>query len=65
MKLSEPDSFCQQNRQVLLVRPNDTAGRDLKALTDLEILSAQGKGRAAHYVMRVPAEPTRISLCSM
>jgi predicted HTH transcriptional regulator len=33
---------------------NDTAGRDLKALTDLGILAAQGKGRAVRYVAPEP-----------
>ena len=30
----------------------DTAGRDLKALTELGLLEAQGKGRAARYVTK-------------
>ncbi len=34
---------------------NDTAGRDLKELTKLGILSPQGKGRAARYVLQVTA----------
>ncbi len=38
---------------------NDTAGRDLKQLTDLGLILPQGKGRAAHYVLRTgKAEPT-------
>jgi predicted HTH transcriptional regulator len=37
---------------------NDTAGRDLKGLTNLRILVAEGKGRAVRYVMRGPAGPT-------
>jgi predicted HTH transcriptional regulator len=31
---------------------NDTAGRDLKALTELGLLEVQGKGRAARYVVK-------------
>ncbi len=31
---------------------NDTAGRDLKALTELGLLEIQGKGRAARYVVK-------------
>ena len=31
---------------------NDTAGRDLKDLKDLGILTAEGKGRALRYVMQ-------------
>lgn len=31
---------------------NDTAGRDLKALTTLGLLAAQGKGRAVRYVVK-------------
>jgi predicted HTH transcriptional regulator len=31
---------------------NDTAGRDLKELTELGVLSLQGKGRAVRYVLR-------------
>jgi predicted HTH transcriptional regulator len=31
---------------------NDTAGRDLKALTKLGLLEAQGKGRAARYIVK-------------
>lgn len=31
---------------------NDTAGRDLKILLELGLLKAQGKGRAAHYVIK-------------
>jgi predicted HTH transcriptional regulator len=31
---------------------NDTAGRDLKALTGLGLLEIQGKGRAARYVAK-------------
>jgi hypothetical protein len=31
---------------------NDTAGRDLKRLTELGILMAKGKGRAVRYVLR-------------
>jgi predicted HTH transcriptional regulator len=34
---------------------NDTAGRDLKELTKMGILSPQGKGRAARYVLQVTA----------
>jgi predicted HTH transcriptional regulator len=38
---------------------NDTAGRDLKELTELGILSLQGKGRAVRYVLRkIAAEST-------
>jgi ATP-dependent DNA helicase RecG len=37
---------------------NDTAGRDLKGLTDLGVLSAKGKGRGAHYVIRRPTKST-------
>ena len=33
---------------------NDTAGRDLKRLTELGILVAQGKGRAVRYVLGNP-----------
>jgi predicted HTH transcriptional regulator len=33
---------------------NDTAGRDLKGLTELGVLVAQGKGRAVRYVLRNP-----------
>jgi predicted HTH transcriptional regulator len=40
---------------------NDTAGRDLKELIELGILLARGKGRAAHYVIRVPGEIDRES----
>ena len=40
---------------------NDTAGRDLKALTELGLIEPQGKGRAARYVIRStgsrPAKP--------
>ncbi len=35
---------------------NDTAGRDLKDLKDLGILTAEGKGRALCYVMRSAPE---------
>lgn len=35
---------------------NDTAGRDLKDLKDLGILTAEGKGRALRYVMRSAPE---------
>lgn len=31
---------------------NDTAGRDLKELTELGVLSLQGKGRSVRYVLR-------------
>ena len=31
---------------------NDTAGRDLKALTELGLIEAQGKGRAVRYVIK-------------
>jgi predicted HTH transcriptional regulator len=31
---------------------NDTAGRDLKMLLELGLLKAQGKGRAARYVIK-------------
>ena len=31
---------------------NDTAGRDLKALTTLGLLEVQGKGRAARYIVK-------------
>jgi ATP-dependent DNA helicase RecG len=34
---------------------NDTAGRDLKRLTKLGVLVAQGKGRAVRYVLGSPA----------
>ena len=37
---------------------NDTAGRDLKALTDLGLLVAEGKGRAVHYIPRVVSQST-------
>jgi predicted HTH transcriptional regulator len=37
---------------------NDTAGRDLKGLTELGILSAKGKGRGAYYVIRLPTGST-------
>ncbi len=37
---------------------NDTAGRDLKALTELGILAAQGKARAVRYVLRQRLEST-------
>ena len=30
---------------------NDTAGRDLKGLTDMGLLDAEGKGRAVSYVL--------------
>jgi len=40
---------------------NDTAGRDLKALTELGLIEPQGKGRAARYVIKAtgnrPAKP--------
>ncbi|NTU43991.1 MAG: DUF4062 domain-containing protein [Chlorobiaceae bacterium] len=36
---------------------NDTAGRDLKLLVELGLLVQQGKGRAAHYILR-PAAST-------
>ena len=39
---------------------NDTAGRDLKELTELGLLAAEGRGRAVHYVLRTP-ESTDIS----
>lgn len=35
---------------------NDTAGRDLKALTDLGLLEIQGKGRAARYVLKTTGD---------
>jgi len=31
---------------------NDTAGRDLKELTDLGLILAQGKGRAVRYLLK-------------
>ena len=31
---------------------NDTAGRDLKGLTELGLLELQGQGRAARYVLK-------------
>ena len=34
---------------------NDTAGRDLKALTELGLLKAMGKGRAVRYVLKSTA----------
>ena len=34
---------------------NDTAGRDLKGLTDLGLLEPQGQGRAARYVLKSTA----------
>ncbi|MFH0920957.1 MAG: helix-turn-helix domain-containing protein [Fibrobacterota bacterium] len=37
---------------------NDTAGRDLKGLVELALLSAEGKGRAVHYTLQAPAEST-------
>ena len=37
---------------------NDTAGRDLKALTDLGLLTSEGKGRAVHYVLPSFGEST-------
>jgi predicted HTH transcriptional regulator len=37
---------------------NDTAGRDLKGLTELGILSAKGKGRGAYYVIQPPPAST-------
>jgi len=37
---------------------NDTAGRDLKLLTDLGLLSPEGKGRAVRYVPGVAHEST-------
>jgi len=39
---------------------NDTAGRDLKALTELGLLETQGKGRAARYVIKTTGnQPTK------
>ncbi len=35
---------------------NDTAGRDLKALTERGLLVLTGRARAAHYVLPAPAE---------
>lgn len=37
---------------------NDTAGRDLKALTDLKLLISEGRGRAVHYILSPPLEST-------
>ncbi len=37
---------------------NDTAGRDLKSLVDLQLLAMQGQGRAVKYVPATPAEST-------
>jgi predicted HTH transcriptional regulator len=37
---------------------NDTAGRDLKDLKDLGLLTAEGKGRALRYVLRPSPEST-------
>ncbi len=34
---------------------NDTAGRDLKGLTELGLLQSQGRGRAVRYVLSVAA----------
>ena len=37
---------------------NDTAGRDLKTLTELRVLVPQGKARAVRYVLASPREST-------
>jgi ATP-dependent DNA helicase RecG len=37
---------------------NDTAGRDLRALTDLGLLTPGGKGRSVRYVLQTPSEST-------
>jgi len=37
---------------------NDTAGRDLKGLTEMGLLDTEGKGRAVSYVLPIPAKST-------
>ena len=37
---------------------NDTAGRDLKALTDLGLLTPEGKGRSVRYTPRAGSQST-------
>jgi len=37
---------------------NDTAGRDLKGLADMGILSTEGKGRAVNYLLPDPTKST-------
>jgi len=37
---------------------NDTAGRDLKSLVDLGLLTPKGQGRGVHYVVPAPSEST-------
>ena len=40
---------------------NDTAGRDIKGLADMGILSAEGKGRAVSYVLPDPTKSTELT----
>jgi len=37
---------------------NDTAGLDLKGLTEVGLLDTEGKGRAVSYVLPIPAKST-------
>jgi predicted HTH transcriptional regulator len=37
---------------------NDTAGRDLRGLTDMGLLDTEGKGRAVSYVLPIPTKST-------